>query len=57
MTQSNNDGKSAEAYKTILKSISAGAGAGFICTIICAPLDVVKVRLQVQSQLGITKYR
>jgi solute carrier family 25 folate transporter 32 len=31
-------------------------GAGFVCTLICAPLDVVKVRQQVQSQVGTQKY-
>lgn len=31
-------------------------GAGAICTVVCAPLDVLKVRLQVQGQLGLNKY-
>jgi solute carrier family 25 folate transporter 32 len=38
------------------KSMVAGAGAGTISTILCAPLDVVKVRMQIQGSLGITKY-
>ena len=38
-------------------SILAGALAGAICTITCSPLDVTKVRMQVQGSLGLQKYR
>lgn len=31
-------------------------GAGILCTILCAPLDVVKVRLQIQGGLKMHKY-
>jgi len=40
----------------IAVSLCSGAGAGFICTILCAPLDTAKVRLQVQGSLGLQKY-
>lgn len=36
--------------------LTESAGAGVVCTIVCAPLDVLKVRLQVQGQLGLNKY-
>ncbi len=34
----------------------SGMGAGVLCTILCAPLDVVKVRMQIQGALKIHKY-
>jgi solute carrier family 25 folate transporter 32 len=37
-------------------SLVSGAGAGVSSTIICSPLDVVKVRIQVQGSLGVLKY-
>ena len=37
-------------------NLISGYGAGVICTCLCAPLDVVKIRLQVQGSLGISKY-
>lgn len=37
-------------------SMVSGAGAGILCTLICAPLDVAKVRMQVQGGLGMNKY-
>lgn len=39
-----------------IRSLISGAGAGVICTFLCAPLDVAKVRLQVQGSLNIRKY-
>lgn len=33
-----------------------GAGAGALCTVICCPLDVAKVRIQVQGKIGVMKY-
>ncbi len=42
--------------KQVWASLLSGAGAGLACTIICAPLDVAKVRLQIQGSLGIHKY-
>ena len=32
-------------------SMFAGMGAGTLCTVLCAPLDVVKVRLQIQGSI------
>jgi solute carrier family 25 folate transporter 32 len=37
-------------------SILGGISAGIISTIICAPLDVAKLRMQVQGALGIFRY-
>lgn len=39
-----------------LRSLLAGAGAGVVCTILCAPLDVTKIRMQVQGSLGAKRY-
>lgn len=39
-----------------LRSLLAGMGAGVATACICCPLDVAKVRMQVQGSLGITKY-
>ena len=39
-----------------LRSLLAGAGAGVVCTILCAPLDVTKIRMQVQGSLGTKRY-
>lgn len=37
-------------------SLLSGSGAGLACTLLCAPLDVAKVRLQIQGSLGVQKY-
>lgn len=37
-------------------SIISGAGAGVLCTILCAPFDVAKVRVQIQGSLKLQKY-
>lgn len=42
--------------KDLLISLLSGVGAGLLCTIVCAPFDVAKIRLQVQGSLGIQKY-
>lgn len=47
---------SANHGSQIVISLLSGAGAGFFCTLLCAPLDVAKVRLQIQGSLGLTKY-
>ena len=39
-----------------LISLIAGSGAGVLCSILCAPLDVAKVRMQVQGSLKLKKY-
>lgn len=39
-----------------LRSLLSGAGAGVVCTLLCAPLDVTKVRMQVQGSLGGKRY-
>jgi len=40
-----------------INSMIAGAGAGLLCTFLCAPMDNLKVRMQVQGQLGLNKYK
>lgn len=40
-----------------LSSFLSGAGAGAVSSILCCPLDVAKVRIQVQSSLGIHRYK
>ena len=45
-----------DTYKAIISLVS-GSFAGVICSIICSPLDVAKVRMQVQGSLGIYKYK
>jgi solute carrier family 25 (mitochondrial folate transporter), member 32 len=35
-----------------VRSLIAGVGAGVICTFICAPLDLTKVRMQVEGTLS-----
>ena len=37
-------------------SLASGVGGGVICSLICAPLDVAKVRLQIQGSLRVKKY-
>lgn len=56
MEDERNDVKVLE-QSSALRSLIAGAGAGVICTLLCAPLDVTKVRLQVQGSLGETGRR
>jgi solute carrier family 25 folate transporter 32 len=51
-TTSTGSGVKSTAEHSFLRSLISGAGAGVICTILCAPLDVTKVRLQVQGTLG-----
>lgn len=41
---------------SFVQSMVSGAGAGFITTCLCAPLDVAKVRTQVQGSVGEIKY-
>lgn len=41
----------------LVVDLISGAGAGLICSVLCAPLDVAKVRMQVQGSLGIKKYK
>lgn len=36
-------------------SLIAGSAAGLVCTLICSPLDVAKIRLQIQGSLGCSK--
>ena len=43
-------------YTQFLISLISGVGGGLLTTIVCAPLDVVKIRLQVQGSLGLLKY-
>lgn len=42
--------------KQVLISFFSGVGAGLLCTIVCAPFDVAKIRLQVQGSLKLQKY-
>lgn len=37
-------------------SLASGTVGGFLCTVLCAPLDVAKIRMQIQGSLGINKY-
>ena len=39
-----------------LHSFLSGAGAGAVSSILCCPLDVAKVRIQIQGTLGIQRY-
>mmetsp|Transcript_16690 Transcript_16690/g.28285 ORF Transcript_16690/g.28285 Transcript_16690/m.28285 type:complete len:346 (+) Transcript_16690:103-1140(+) len=48
--------KSDLSISLALRSLLSGAGAGVVCTLICAPLDVTKVRMQVQGSLDMNKY-
>ncbi len=50
------DEKTLSETKKALISVASGAGAGILCTILCAPFDVAKVRLQIQGSLGVQKY-
>jgi len=43
--------------RDFFRNLVSGAGAGVICTCLCAPLDVAKVRAQVQGSLGTMQYR
>lgn len=52
----NIDNKKQYYSKKFMISLVSGVGAGLFCTVVCAPLDVVKIRLQVQGSLGIHKY-
>ena len=52
MTTESKEQQSKNDEPSALRSLIAGAGAGVICTLLCAPLDVTKVRLQVQGTLG-----
>jgi solute carrier family 25 folate transporter 32 len=42
--------------KGALPSLVAGALAGAVNTVVCCPLDVAKVRMQVQGSMGLKKY-
>lgn len=55
-TSSSSNAKTEEEYFPLTNFVS-GAGAGGISTILCAPLDVAKVRVQVQGSLNSTKYQ
>jgi solute carrier family 25 folate transporter 32 len=41
---------------SFLISLMSGITAGLLTTIVCAPFDVVKIRLQVQGSIGVHKY-
>lgn len=41
---------------SMLTQLISGGGAGGLSAFLCAPLDVVKVRMQIQGSMGITKY-
>jgi solute carrier family 25 folate transporter 32 len=43
--------------RAFMASLLAGAGAGVMCTTLCAPLDVAKVRTQVQGSVAPLKYK
>lgn len=56
MTPSSKNVAQTKEGNPALRSLLSGAGAGVVCTLLCAPLDVTKVRLQVQGALGGKKY-
>lgn len=47
---------STQIQNKIKVSLASGTVGGFFCTVLCAPLDVAKVRMQIQGSLGINKY-
>ncbi len=47
---------SSSSSSSSLHSFLSGAGAGVVSSILCCPLDVAKVRIQVQGTLGIHRY-
>lgn len=55
-TPSSSSSHATTTKKNISISMISGMGAGVLCTILCAPLDVVKVRMQIQGALKIHKY-
>ena len=40
----------------IWKDFCCGVGSGTVCALVCSPLDVAKIRLQVQGNIGVKKY-
>jgi solute carrier family 25 folate transporter 32 len=42
--------------KAALKSVIAGATAGVVTALVCAPLDIIKIRMQTQGSLGMHAY-